>query len=52
MVLGACEASEPQALEAQMAIQMDANGQDWLTWFCDEALQPGELAAVLDELAR
>ncbi len=30
---------------------LDANGQGWLDWYVDHALQPGELVALLDVLA-
>ena len=30
---------------------LDNDGQRWLDWYCDEALQPSEIAGVLDVLA-
>ncbi len=30
---------------------LDDDGKCWLAWYVDEAMQPAELAAVLDALA-
>ena len=48
---GPRKVAQTKARWSRVRNRLDNDRQRWLDWYCDEALQPSEIAAVLDVLA-